>query len=111
VPVFRKKSEKYSIVSIKALITHRSEEENSTKIFLKLYLKSWALSMDTTSCAHEVNLLCFDFLWKSLSPVHITLVLCLLMQSQCVRRLVHNLCGKNVENVFESYLQRASLRD
>ena len=66
VPVFRKKSEKYSIVSIKALITHRSEEENSTKIFLKLYQKSWALSMDTTSCAHEVNLLCFDFLRKSL---------------------------------------------
>jgi len=66
VPVFRKKSEKYSIVSIKELITHRSEEEDTTKIFLKLYQKSWALSMDTTSCAHEVNLLCFDFLRKSL---------------------------------------------
>ena len=66
VPVFRKKSEKYSIVSIKVLITHHSEEENSTKIFLKLYQKSWALSMDTTSCAHEVNLLCFDFLRESL---------------------------------------------
>ena len=60
VPVFRKKSEKYSIVSIKALITHRSEED-ATKIFLKLYQKSWALSMDTTSCAHEVNLLCLNF--------------------------------------------------
>jgi len=39
VPVFRKKSEKYSIVSIKALITHRFEED-ATKIFLKLYQKS-----------------------------------------------------------------------
>jgi hypothetical protein len=70
VPVFRKKSEKDSIVSIKALSTHRSEED-ATKIFLKSYQKSWALSMDTTSCGHEVNLLCFDFLWKSLSPVHV----------------------------------------
>jgi len=60
VPVFRKKSEKYSIVSIKALVTHHSEED-ATKIFLKLYQKSWALSMDTTSCAHEVNLLCLNF--------------------------------------------------
>ena len=66
VPVFRKKSEKYSIVSIKELITHRSEEEDATKIFLKLYQKSWALSMDTTSCAHEVNLLCSNFLRKFL---------------------------------------------
>ena len=66
VPVFRKKSEKVSIVSIKELITHRSEEEDATKIFLKLYQKSWALSIDTTSCAHEVNLLCFNFLKKFL---------------------------------------------
>jgi hypothetical protein len=66
VPVLRKKSEKYSIVSIEKLITHRSEEEDATKIFLKLYQKSWALSMDTTSCAHEVNLLCFNFLRKFL---------------------------------------------
>jgi hypothetical protein len=65
VPVLRKKSEKYSIVSIEKLITHRSEEEDATKILPKLYQKSWALSMDTTSCAHEVNLLCFDFLRKS----------------------------------------------
>jgi hypothetical protein len=66
VPVLCKKSEKYSIVSIEKLITHHSREEDATKIFLKLYQKSWALSMDTTSCAHEVNLLCFDFLRKSL---------------------------------------------
>jgi hypothetical protein len=66
VPVLRKKSEKYSIVSIEKLITHRSEEEDATKILLKLYQKSWALSMDTTSCAHEVNLLCFNFLRKFL---------------------------------------------
>ena len=66
VPVLRKKSEKYSIVSIEKLITHRFEEEDATKIFLKLYQKSWALSMDTTSCAHEVNLLCFNFLRKFL---------------------------------------------
>jgi hypothetical protein len=66
VPVFRKKSEKYSIVSIKELIMHRSKEEDATKMFLKLYQKSWALSIDTTSCAHEVNLLCFNFLRKFL---------------------------------------------
>jgi hypothetical protein len=106
VPVFRKKSEKVSIVSIKELITHRSKEEDATKIFLKLYQKGWALSigrhvplkphslewgqgapyqrkepfreappfppvgrcgeLHTTSCAHEVNLLCFNFLKKFL---------------------------------------------
>ena len=66
VPVFRKKSEKYSIVSIKELITHRSEEEDAKNIFLKLYQKRRALSMDTTSCAHEVNLLCSNFLKKFL---------------------------------------------
>jgi len=66
VPVFRKKSEKDSIVSIKALSTHRSEEEDATKIFLKLYQKNWALSMGTTCCTHEVNLLCFNFLRKFL---------------------------------------------
>jgi len=151
VPVFRKKSEKVSIVSIKESITHRSEEESATKISLKLYQKRLALSigrhvplkphslewgqgapyqrkepfreaprflpvgrcgeLHTTSCAHEVNLWCSNFLEKSLRVSARTLILRLFMQSQCVRRLVHNFCGKNVENVFESNLQRASLRD
>jgi hypothetical protein len=43
VPVFRKKSEKYSIVSIKALITHRFEEEDATKIFSN-YIRKAGLS-------------------------------------------------------------------
>ena len=107
VPVLRKKSEKVSIVSIKESITHRSEEESVTKISPKLYQKRLALSIDTTSCAHEVNLWCSNFLEKSLRVSARTLILRLFMQSQCVRRLVHNFCGNNVENMFESNLQRA----
>ena len=65
VPVLRKKSEKYSMVSIKKLITH-CFKKGATKFLVKLYQKSWPLSIDTTSCAREVNLWCSNFLKKSL---------------------------------------------
>ena len=55
VPVFRKKSEKVSIVSIKELITHRSEEEDATKIFLN-YIRKAGLSQLAGTCPSSPTL-------------------------------------------------------
>jgi hypothetical protein len=53
------------MVSIKESVTHHSKEDIS-RTFLKLYQKNQTLSIDTISCAHEVNLWCSLFLKKSL---------------------------------------------
>jgi len=76
------------------------------------YIRKAGLSQSTQHPVLVKSICGVRISWRNLwKPSPCALVLCLSMQSQCVRRLVHNFCGKNVENVFESDLQRASLRD
>lgn len=71
VPVFRKKSEKVSIVSIKELISHRSEEESTTNFSKMISERLDSLNRYNILCSRSPSVVFQFFEDISESPVQV----------------------------------------